>query len=156
MVFADELRHSRFFFGRDLGVAQMDLERGDIEYDGAWLYGALRAEYGLSDQTLLGLEGAGWTDQEDVNSPISEDVLAFMITTRVYPMPVSGTFVKAGWGYVKHRYWESSASSDATGTGYLIGLGYEIVSGSLIISYSSGDLDQEIYSAITISAGFTY
>lgn len=137
-------------------MAQMYLERGDIKYDDTWFYGALRTEYGLSEQTLLGLEGAGWTDQEDVDSPISEDVLAFMITTRVYPMPLSGTFVKAGWGYVKHRYWESSASSDATGTGYLIGLGYEIGSGSLLISYSSGDLDQETYKAITISAGFTF
>jgi len=111
MMFADELRHGRFFFGGDLGAAQMDLQRGDVKYNSTWLYGALRAEYALSDQLLLGMEGAGWTDQKDVDSSISEDVLAFMMTARVYPLLESGAFVKAGWGYVKHRYWESSVLS---------------------------------------------
>jgi hypothetical protein len=155
-VFADEFRQGRFFFGGDLGAAQTDLQRGDIEYDGTWLYGALRAEYALSEQLLLGVEGAGWTDQKNMNSSISEDVLTFMITARVYPLLESGVFVKTGWGYVKHRYWESSASSDASGTGYLVGLGYELDLGPLIMSYSRGDLDQETYEALTFSVGFTF
>jgi len=156
MMFADELRHGRFFFGGDLGAAQMDLQRGDIKYNSTWLYGALRAEYALSDQLLLGAEGSGWTDQKDVDSSISEDVLAFMMTARVYPLLESGAFVKAGWGYVKHRYWESSASSDSSGTGYLVGLGYDLYLGSLLMSYSRGDLDQETYKALTFSVGFTF
>lgn len=156
MVFADEFQHGRFFVGGDLGAAQMELQRGDIKYDGTWLYGALRAEYTLSHQLLLGVEGAGWTDQKDVDSAISEDVLTFMMTARAYPLLESGAFVKAGWGYAKHRYWESSASSDASGTVYLVGLGYQLGLGSLFMSYSRGDLDQETYKALTFSVGFTF
>jgi hypothetical protein len=156
MVFADELRKGRFFFGGDLGAAQMDLQRGNIKYDGTWLYGALRAEYALSNQLLLGVEGAGWTDQENMSSSISEDVLAFMMTTRVYPLPESGVYVKGGWGYVRHRYWETPAPDDASGTGYLVGLGYDLGLGSLVMSYSHGDLDQETYKALSFSVAFTF
>ena len=102
------------------------------------------------------MESAGWTNQIDPHKPFSEDVLTFMMTARIYPLQDSSAFVKAGWGYAKHRYWESSASNDASGTGYLVGLGYDVYIGSLSMLYSSGDLDQETYKAFTISLGYTF
>ncbi len=157
IVFADESRQRGFYFGGDLGTANMELQRGDTKYSGTWLYGALRAEYALLPQLLLGLEGAGWTDQITSSSSISEDVTTFMMTARVYPLQNYNAFIKAGWGYAIHRYWESSASSDASGSGYLVGLGYDIHRDvPLSILYNSGDLDQETYKALTISLGFTF
>ncbi|WP_455222863.1 hypothetical protein [Kaarinaea lacus] len=100
------------------------------------------------------MEGAGWTDQN--NSSIFEDVTTFMMTARVYPLQESGVFVKAGWGYAIHRYWESSAPGDASGVGYLVGLGYDVFITSLSISYSYFDLDQESYKALTLSLGLTF
>ena len=152
IVLADESRQGKFYFGGDLGSARMELHRDDIKDSGTWLYGALRAEYALPHQLLLGVEGAGWTDQINSKSPISGDVLTFMMTARIYPLQDSSAFVKAGWGYAKHRYWESPAPNDASGTGYIVGLGI----GSLSMLYSSGDLDQETYKAFTISLGFTF
>ena len=156
LVFADESRQGRYYFGADLGVAQMDLKRGDNNESDIWLYGALRVEYALLHQLLVGAEGAGWTDQSNVNSPISEDVLTFMMTARIYPWQESGAYAKAGWGYANHRYWESDTSSDASGTVFLIGLGYDINIETLSVSYSSNDLDQETYKALTFSLGFTF
>jgi len=156
IVFADESRQREFYFGGDLGVANMDLQRGNTKYSGTWLYGALRAEYALFPQLLLGVEGAGWTDQITSSSSISEDVMTFMMTARVYPSQNYDAFVKAGWGYAKHRYWDSSASSDASGAGYLVGLGYDFYIASMSISYNSGDLDKEAYKALTFSLGFTF
>jgi hypothetical protein len=157
IVFADETKQRRFYFGGDLGTANMELQRGDTEYSGAWLYGALRAEYALRPQLLLGVEGVGWTDQLTSSSSISEDVTTFMMTARVYPLQYNNTFIKAGWGYAIHRYWESSVSSDASGTAYLVGLGYDIYNNvPLSVLYSSGDLDQETYKAFTVSMGFTF
>ena len=49
-----------------------------------------------------------------------------------------------------------SASNDASGTGYLVGLGYDVYIASMSMSYSSGDLDQETYKAFTFSLGFTF
>lgn len=156
VVFADDIQQRRFYFGGDLGIAYMDLQRGDTNYSDTWLYGALRAEYALFPHLLLGVEGSGWTDQVISSSSISEDVVAFMLTARAYPFQRSDIFIKAGWGYAKHRYWESSESRDASGNGYLIGLGYDIDIASLSISYSSGDLEQETYKALTFSLGFTF
>ena len=157
IVLSDESRQRRFFFGGDLGVAYMDITRGDKNYSDTWLYGALRAEYALCPRLLLGTEGAGWTDQVTASSSIAEDVIAVMVTARAYPMQNSDAFVKAGWGQARHRYRESSVHSDASGPAYLVALGYDIhPRASFSISYSSGDLDQETYKAVTVSAGFTF
>ena len=83
-------------------------------------------------------------------------MLTLMVTARTYPLQDYGVFVKAGWGYAKHRYWETSASKDASGAAYLIGLGYDIYISSFFLSYSSGDLDQESYKAVTVTFGFTF
>lgn len=156
MVFAARFQQGKFYFGGDLGAAWVELHKGDVKDSGNWLYGALRFEYALPHQLLLGVEGSGWTDQINANSPISEDVLTFMMTARTYPLQDSGAFVKAGWGYATHRYWKSSVLNDASGTGYLVGLGYDGYMGSLSILYSSGDLDQESYKTVTLSLGFTF
>ena len=134
----------------------MDLQRGDTNYSDTWLYGALRVEYALHSLLRLGVEEAGWTDQIISSSSISEDVITFMMTAKTYPFQNPNTFVKAGWGYAKHRYWESAESSDASGTAYLIGLGYDVYGAPLSISYSSGNLDRETYKALTFSLGFTF
>ncbi len=155
-VFADESRQRRFYFGADLGMAYMDLKRSDTNYSDTWLYGALRVEYALSSQLRLGVEGAGWTDQITSRSSISEDVTTLMMTARTYPFQNPNIFVRAGWGYAKHRYWESSESSDASGTAYLIGLGYDVYGAPLSISYSSGNLERETYNALTLSLGYTF
>ena len=156
LVLSDEPQQRRFYFGGDLGVAYMDIERGDTNYSDTWLFGALRAEYALHPRLLLGAEGAGWTDQVTASSSISEDVISLMVTARAYPMQNSDVFVKAGWGHARHRYWESSTQSDASGPAYLVALGYGVHRASFSISYSSGNLDQETYKAVTVSAGFTF
>lgn len=155
-VLSDEPEQRRFYFGGDLGVAYIDIERGDTNYDDTWLFGALRAEYALNPRLRLGAEGMGWTDQVTASSSISEDVFALMLTARAYPMQNYRAFVKAGWGYARHRYWESSVHSDASGNAYLLALGIDVNRASYSISYSSGDLDQETYQAVTVSAGFTF
>ncbi len=144
-----------FYFGGDLGLAKVELHRDNTQDNGTWLYGALRAEYALRDQLLLGVEGSGWTNQDSISSPISEDVMAFMITAKIYPLQ-SGIFVKAGSGYVKHRYWESPSPEDTSGTGYIVGLGMDYEIFTLSMLYSNGDLNQETYKAYTISLGFTF
>lgn len=156
IVLSDESRQRRFYFGGDLGVAYMDIESGATNYSETWLFGALRAEYALHPRLLLGAEGMGWTDQVTLRSSISEDVTSFMVTARVYPVQNSEAFVKAGWGHAWHRYWESSENSDTSGAAYLLALGYGVNKASFSISYSSGDLDQERYKAVTVSAGFTF
>ncbi len=155
-MFSEEPQQRRFYFGGDLGVAYMDIERGAASYTDTWLFGALRVEYALQPRLLLGVEGAGWTDQVTASSSISEDVVSIMITARAYPMQNSDAFVKAGWGQARHRYWESSVRGDASGPAYLVALGYAFHRASYSISYSSGDLDQETYKAVTVSAGFTF
>ena len=156
IVLSEESRQRMFHFGGDLGAAYMDFERGDTRYSDTWLFGALRAEYAINPRLLLGAEGAGWTNQATASSSISEDVISLMVIARVYPLQNADVFVKAGWGQARHRYWESSANSDASGPAYLVALGYDVHRATYSISYSSGDLDQETYKAVTVSAGFTF
>ena len=66
-----------------------------------------------------------------------------MMIARAYSLLNSDAYIKTGWGYAKHRYWESSVISDASGISYLAGLGYDFDGVSLSVSYSIGDLDQE-------------
>ena len=156
IVLSDESRQRRFYFGGDLGTAYMEIERGATKYSDTWLFGALRAEYALHPRLLLGVEGMGWTDQVTSRSSISEDVPSLMVTARAYPVQKYEAFVKAGWGHAWHRYWESSENTDTSGPAYLVALGYCVNRASFSISYSSGDLDQETYKAVTVSAGFTF
>jgi|GEM_PF-3023574 len=155
-VLSDEPQQRRFYFGGDLGAAYMDIERGGTSYSDTWLFGALRAEYAFYPRLLAGIEGMGWTDQVTASSSISEDVLSLMVTVRAYPMQNSDVFIRAGLGPARHRYWESSTTSDASGSAYLLALGYDVNRASFSVSYSSGDLDQETYKAVTVSAGFTF
>lgn len=152
LVFADDSLEETLYFGGDLGVAQIELHRGDVKKSDTWLYGALRAEYALYQELLVGVEGAGWTDQSKVNSAIYEDVFTLIMTARIYPSQGSSAFVKFGWGPAKHRYWESSTENDTSGKNYIVGFGI----GPVSMLYSRGDLEQDTYKALTISGGFTF
>lgn len=156
VVLADSFRQGKVFIGADLGAAQISRQSGDSQRDDGWLYGSLWTEYGLTDQVFLGVEGMGWTDQETSNDPIAEDVMAFMVTAKVYPLLMPGFYVKAGWGYAKHRYWDGTSGNDTSGNADLVGLGFLLDTSFLQVSYSRGDLGQGNYKALTLSVSFPF
>jgi hypothetical protein len=154
MVFADteiQRMQGKFVGGLDIGPAMMEIDRSGIKDNALWAYGALRGGYVLNDKLVLGVEGAGWSDS--VTAP-TEDVLTLMVTAKMFLSHHSGysTFIRTGWGYAKHRYWESSEfNNDTSGTGYIVGFGSHMENISLSMIFGSGDLSHDSYKAFAIS-----
>ena len=134
---------------------------------------AFRGGYSWHPRLLVGVELGGWlleaTDYYDW-PPQGEGIQTSYGMAQLYPVSGSPVFLKAGWGHV--RYWnERPGEGNASGTGTVVGAGYDFAMGSNfyvspLIEYAWGKYDNALsppgvlqdqrYQAVTLKIGFTF
>lgn len=132
---------------------------------------AVSGGYAWDPRLLLGVELGGWTLQGTNPRDHSEGEAIETIfgIARYYPIPDSPLFVKGGGGLVK--YWNKRpGESGASGTGGVLGVGYEVYASELMhfapsVQYSVGRFSgatsppgitqDQRYQAITLLFGIT-
>ena len=82
----------------------------------------------LNDKVLLGGEINAWTKSE---SGVTADLGNVSFAGYLYPQPKSGFFVKGGVGFATTRL-HNSGTAEASGFGFVLGLGYDIRVGTNI------------------------
>lgn len=82
----------------------------------------------MSDKVLLGGEINAWSKSE---SGLTADLGNVSFAAYFYPQPKSGFFVKGGVGFATTRLHDGG-TAEATGFGFLAGLGYDIRVGTNI------------------------
>lgn len=82
----------------------------------------------LSDKVLLGGEINAWTKSD---SGVTAELGNVSFAAYLYPQPKSGFFVKGGVGFATTRFHDGG-TIEATGFGFLMGVGYDIRVGTNI------------------------
>lgn len=82
----------------------------------------------LSDKVLLGGEVNAWTKSD---SGVTAELGNVSFAAYYYPQPKSGFFVKGGVGFATTRFHDGG-TIEATGFGFLMGVGYDIRVGTNI------------------------
>ena len=82
----------------------------------------------LNDKVLLGGEINGWTKS---TGGVTAELGNVSFAAYLYPQPKSGFFVKGGVGFATTRL-HNGGTAEATGYGFLLGLGYDIRVGTNI------------------------
>lgn len=82
----------------------------------------------LSDKVLLGGEVNAWTKS---TNGVTADLGNVSFAAYLYPQPKSGFFVKGGVGFATTRL-HNSGTAEASGFGFVAGLGYDIRVGTNI------------------------
>jgi hypothetical protein len=113
---------SGFFIGFGLGLGSFGVEDADgRESSGT---GYFKIGGALNDRVLLGAESNSWLKEEGGATITSSNLAA---TVYFYPSATGGLFLKGGLGL---SYLEIEAagfgSADDTGTGVILGAGYDV------------------------------
>lgn len=158
----------------DVGAGNIDIEFPEGRIDENKFYLAARAEYVLNAQWVAGIEASGWLIQpgevEYSTGPLpanfesqleGEGLAPILLTLRFYPWGDDGWYARAGAGYVSHWVTQAGATDRESGTGAMLGAGYDFVINDnwdimTFVSYSSGSTGDEQYDAITLAIGLTY
>ncbi len=107
---------------------------------------------------LLGGEVNAWTKSQN---NVTEDLGNVSFAAYFYPQPKSGFFVKGGVGFATTRLHGGGTPAEATGFGFLAGLGYDIRVGTNISItpvgnfYVGFDGDMKI-SGTTVNTGWKH
>lgn len=163
-----------WWLGIDTGVGAINLELPEGTLDENKFYLGFRAEYFTGPKLSLGIEANGWllqTGEVEYNTdppPLNferqiegEGLAPVLLTARYYPQQDAGWYLKAGAGYVSHWKTTQGVTDRQSGTGFMLGTGYDYVINENwditgLLSYSSGSAGDEDYDAVTLSVGFNY
>jgi len=153
----------RFQMGLELGAGRVERSTPGFKLSETDFFMGFKGAYRVNRYFLMGLELSGWLQQSsDLYDPsVGEGISQIFLFAQLYPGVDSGFFIKAGGGYVSH--WDNGPESTGSksGTGLVIGAGYDFrMDSSWVITplatYSSGNIDNEKYNATTLSVGFSY
>ncbi|WP_455244626.1 hypothetical protein, partial [Petrachloros mirabilis] len=117
-------------------------------------------------QFLLGIELSGWlVEESNTQDPsVGEGIMQAFLTTRTYPIPDIGLFVKLGGGYVSHWNNRPGEPRRLNGWGVTLGGGYDVlIIESLpvlpyvtpFVTYGFGEAGDLNHHAITGGIGLT-
>jgi hypothetical protein len=122
----EETARSGFYFNAGVGAGAFDQQCRDCEIDSETGFSGLLALGGFVDpQTVLGIEGTGWTKDE---SGVSAQVYSAMGQVTRYLGTTSGLFLRGGIGLVGYH---NDADFSATGPGFSARVGYEFLRGKV-------------------------
>jgi hypothetical protein len=172
-----EASSSGFWGGIDVGYARLSrlYSVSSASSEGQFTM-ALRGGIAIDPQLLLGIELGGWTiESADLWNPAKGEAISTRFLIAQYrPMEDSRFFLRGGGGSVV--YWNHRPGEDgASGTGYFVGLGYDIPYGApgaagalyttLSADYSRGGFDgatsppgvvqDQRYRALSVRLGVT-
>jgi len=122
--------------------------------------------YVVHPQFLVGIELSGWLleSSNTQNPSVGEGIMQAFLTTRYYPLPNSGLFLKFGSGYVNHWNNRQGESQRLSGWGLTTGAGYDVLLTDSFpvlpfltpfITYSFGEAGNLNHNAITGGIGVT-
>jgi hypothetical protein len=163
-----------WWLGIDTGVGAIKLELPEGSLEENKFYLGFRAEYFTGPKLSLGIDASGWLLQSgeveyNTNPPPlnyerqleGEGLAPVLLMARYYPQENAGWYLKAGAGYVSHWKTTQGVTDRKSGTGIMLGTGYDYVINKNwditgLLSYSSGSAGDEDYDAVTLSVGFNY
>jgi len=173
----EDASYSRFWGGADIGYARLSRSYSVTSdtSEGTFTL-ALRGGIAIDPQLLLGVEFGGWTiEGSDIWNPAKGEALSTRFLIAQYrPLEDSTFFLRGGGGSVV--YWNHRPGEDgASGSGYFVGLGYDLPFGAsrtdhgvyatLSVDYSWGGFDgatsppgvvqDQRYRALSVRLGVT-
>ncbi len=170
----DPQEHGDWWIGMDGGVGAIHIEFPEGRISENKFYLGVRAEYVLNAHWVAGIEASGWLIQPgeveyNANPPPvnfeqqieGEGLAPVLLTARFYPWPNDNWYVKAGAGYVSHWTTQQGVTDRKSGTGGMLGAGYDFRINDAwditsFISYSAGSTGDEDYDGITLAIGASY
>jgi hypothetical protein len=125
--------HRGLHLGIGLGGGSADLTCDGCDFSSQTaLSGFVSLGGAVSDNTILGAEGTGWTTKTDPG--FNAQVYSLMATVTRYLEPESGAFLKIGLGLIGYREDSDIGELRAKGFGYAGRLGYELrIAGPLLV-----------------------
>jgi hypothetical protein len=124
-----EMDRNGFYFQAGAGAGAVDQQCSDCEIDSETGFSGLVALGGFVDpQTVLGVEGTGWTKDQ---SGVSTQVYSAMGQVTRYLSRNSGLFLRGGVGWVGYR---DDADQAASGPGFSGRIGYDFLQGKVHIT----------------------
>jgi hypothetical protein len=160
------IKRKTWWTALNIGAGALSQSGDGINQDNTTSFLGIEGGYVVHPQFLVGIELSGWL-QESSNTQdpsVGEGIMQAFLTTRYYPLPDSGFFLKFGSGYVNHWNNRQGESRRLTGWGLTAGGGYDVLLTESLpvlpfvtpfITYSVGDAGDLHHNAITGGIGLT-
>ena len=150
----------------NFGAGALSQSGGGIDQDDTTGFLGFEGGYVVHPQFLLGIELSGWLlEASNTQNPsVGEGIMQAFLTTRSYPLPDSGLFVKLGGGYVSHWNNRPGEPRRLNGWGLTVGGGYDVLLTESLpvlpfvtpfVTYSFGEAGDLNHNAITGGIGLT-
>jgi hypothetical protein len=150
----------------NFGAGALSQSGGGINQDDTPGFLGFEGGYVVHPQFLVGIELSGWLlEKSNTQDPsVGEGLMQAFLTTRYYPLPDSGLFVKFGGGYVSHWNNRPGEPRRLSGWGLTAGGGYDVLLTESLpvlpfvtpfVTYSFGEAGDLNHNAITGGIGLT-
>lgn len=150
----------------NFGAGALSQSGGGINQDDTTGFLGFEGGYVVHPQFLVGIELSGWLlEASNTQDPsVGEGIMQAFLTTRYYPLPDSGLFVKFGGGYVSHWNNRPGEPRRLSGWGLTGGGGYDVLLTESLpvlpfvtpfVTYSFGEAGDLNHNAITGGIGLT-
>jgi hypothetical protein len=162
------IKRKTWWTALNFGAGALSQSGGGINQDNTTSFLGIEGGYVVHPQFLVGIELSGWLLQEtkpqDPDPSVGEGVMQAFLTTRYYPLPDSGFFLKFGSGYVSHWNNRPGEPQRLSGWGLTAGGGYDVLLTESFpvlpfvgpfVTYSFGEAGDLNHNAITGGIGLT-
>ena len=150
----------------NFGAGALSQSGGGINQDDTTGFLGFEGGYVVHPQFFVGIELSGWLLEESnkEDPSVGEGLMQAFLTTRYYPLPDSGLFVKFGGGYVSHWNNRPDEPQRLSGWGLSAGGGYDVLLTESLpvlpfvtpfVTYSFGEAGDLDHNAITGGIGLT-
>lgn len=150
----------------NFGVGALSQSGGGINQHDTPSFLGIEGGYVVHPQFLVGIELSGWLQESSnrENPAVGEGIMQAFLTTRYYPLPDSGLFMKFGGGYVNHWNNRPGEPQRLSGWGLTAGGGYDVLLTESLpvlpfvtpfVTYSFGEAGDLNHNAITGGIGLT-
>ena len=150
----------------NFGAGALSQSGGGINQNDTTGFLGVEGGYVVHPQFLVGVELSGWLlEESNTQDPsVGEGLMQAFLTTRYYPLPDSGLFVKFGGGYVSHWNNRPGEPRRFSGWGLTGGGGYDVLLTESLpvlpfvtpfVTYSFGEAGDLNHNAITGGIGLT-
>jgi hypothetical protein len=160
------IKRKTWWTALNFGAGALSQSGGGINQDDTTGFLGLEGGYVVHPQFLVGIELSGWLleSSNTQNPSVGEGLMQAFLTTRYYPLPDSGLFMKFGSGYVSHWNNRQDEPRRLSGWGLTAGGGYDVLLTQSLpvlpfvtpfVTYSFGEAGDLNHNAITGGIGLT-
>ena len=162
----NHIKRKTWWTALNFGAGALSQSGGGINQDNTTSFLGIEGGYVVHPQFLVGIELSGWLLQESnpQDPSVGEGVMQAFLTTRYYPLPDFGFFLKFGGGYVNHWNNRPGEPQRLSGWGLTAGGGYDVLLTESLpvlpfvtpfVTYSFGEAGDLNHNAITGGIGLT-